>query len=102
MRKERKVNIIKSLKTEINFYKRQLVPVNVFDKTELKHLRLYSSFSREEVLQMPKDIISPLLIRRMAKAFEDSITELPMETEFDEYSGAYKASLDLWVKTKRF
>lgn len=95
---ERKVNIIRALKSEIDFYKRQLVPVNVFYKTDLKHLRLCSSFS----MQMPKDVISPLLVHKIVKAFEDSIMELPIETEYDEHFGVYRASLDLWVKPKGF
>lgn len=104
MRKERKVNIIRSLKHEISFYKRQLLPVNhiTIDRTELQHLRIQQSFSREEVMQMPRDTISPLLQYRMAKAFENAIMELPIETEFDEHFGVYKASLDLWVKPKGF
>ncbi len=99
MRRERKVNIIRALKDEIDFYKRQFVPVKYSaDITELKHLRLKSAFSVNEVVNMPKDIISPLLVHRMVKAFEDSIMELPIETEYDEYFGIYKASLDIWVK----
>lgn len=104
MRKERKVNIIRSLKHEISFYKRQLLPVNhiTIDRTELQHLRIQQSFSREEVIQMPRDMISHLLQYRMAKAFEDAISELPIETEFDEHFDVYRASLDLWVKPKWF
>lgn len=102
MRKERKANIIRALKHEVYFYKRQLMPVNVFDKTELRHLRLHSSFSREEVMQMPRDVVSPLLMRRMVKAFENSIMDLPIEAEYDERFGSYIATLDLWVKPKRF
>jgi hypothetical protein len=102
MKAERKVNIIRALKSEIDFYKRQLVPVNVVYKTDLNHLRLCSSFSRQEVMQMPKDVISPLLVHKIVKAFEDSIMELPIETEYDEHFGVYRASLDLWVKPKRF
>lgn len=102
MKSERKVNIIKALKDEINFYKQQLVPINVFGRTELKHLRLNSSFSMQEVAQMPKDVLSPLLVHKLVKAFEDSIMEMPIKTEFDEGSGGYKASLDLWVKPRRF
>ncbi len=100
MRKERKVNIIRSLKHEISFYKRQLLTVNhiTMDRTELKHLRLHQMFSREEVMQMPKEMLSPLLQYRMVKAFESAIMELPIETEYDDYFGAYRASLDLWVK----
>ena len=100
MKAERKVNIIRALKSEINFYKRQLVPVNVIDRTDLNHLRLNASFSVQEVVQMPKDILSPLLVYRIAKAFEDTVMEMPIETKFDEHYGMYKASLDLWVKPK--
>ena len=102
MKAERKVNIIRALKSEIDFYKRQLVPVNVVYKTDLNHLRLQQMFSREEVMQMPKEMVSPLLQHRMTKAFEDAIMELPIETEFDEHFGVYRASLDLWVKPKGF
>lgn len=100
MRKERKVNIIRSLKSELLFYKQKTIAPLKVDITPLKHLRIQQAFSREEVIQMPKDIVSPLLIRRMVKAFEDSITELPIETEYDEDLGVYKAKLDLWVKPK--
>ena len=51
---------------------------------------------------MPKDVVAPLLQHRMAKAFEDAIMELPIETEFDEHFGVYRASIDLWVKPKRY
>ena len=102
MKKQRKVNIIRALKYELDFYKRQPVPVKVLDRTELRHLRLHQMFSREEVMQMPKETVSPLLQHRMAKAFEESIMELPIETEFDEKFGVYRASIDLWVKPKRF
>lgn len=90
MRRERKVNIIRALKDELEFYK------------GLNHLRLQQMFSREEVMQMPKEEVSPLLQHRMAKAFENAIMELPIETEFDEHFGVYRASLDLWVKPKGF
>lgn len=104
MKKERKVNIIKSLKHQISFYKRQLIPVNhiTFDRTDLKHLRLQQMFSMKEVMQMPKEMVSPLLQHRMVKAFESAIMELPIETEFDEHFGVYRATLDLWVKPMRF
>ena len=100
MRKPRKVNTIRALKQEIAFYKRQIVPVNVVYKTDLNHLRLCSSFDREEVVQIPKDNLSHLIVHRIAKAFEDTVTELPIETEYDENFGFYRASLDLWVKPK--
>lgn len=100
MRKDRKVNIIRSLKRELSFYKKQSVKIKKIYPAELKHLRLTQMFSREEVMQMPKDTISPLLQHRMAKAFEDAMIELPIETEFNEDSGVYVASLDLWVKNK--
>lgn len=102
MKAERKVNIIRALKSEIDFYKRQLVPVNVVYKTDLNHLRLCSSFSVQEVVQMPKDVLSPLLIHKIVKAFEDTIKELPIKIEYIEETNTYKASLDLWVKPKDF
>lgn len=104
IKKQRKVNIIRALKNELNFYKNHpITPVHVtIDRTELNHLRVCSYFTREEVLQMPKDVVPSLLQHRMVKAFEDSITEFPIETEFDERSLVYKASLDLWVKPKWF
>lgn len=102
MRRERKVNIIRALKDELDFYKRQPVGVRTITMTGLNHLRLQQMFSREEVMQMPKEMVSPLLQHRMAKAFENAIMELPIETEFDEHFGVYRASLDLWVKPKRF
>lgn len=102
MRKKRKVNIIRSLKSELYFYKHKSLTPLTFDITNLKHLRIQQAFLREEVIQMPKDIVSSLLIRRMVKTFEDSIMELPIEIEYDEEFGIYKAKLDLWVKQKMF
>ena len=51
-----------------------------------------------EVYAMPKDAIPELLIRRMVHQFEESIAQLPIETDFDEQRNVYKARLDLWVK----
>lgn len=102
MRRDRKVNEIRALKHELSFYKRQIVGTKTVYKTELEHLRLQQVFSREEVMQMPKEEVSPLLQHRMAKAFETAIMQFPIETEFDEYFGVYRASLDLWVKPKGF
>ena len=95
MRRERKVNIIRALKDEIDFYKRQHVCVKYsMDMTGLNHLKLSSAFNVDEVMNIPKS----LLVRRMVKLFEDVIMELPIETEYDEHFGVYKASLDIWVK----
>ena len=100
MRKPRKVNTIKALKWEIDYYKRQLVPVNtiVIDRTSLKHMKLHTIFSPQEVAMMPKDEISDALIHRMTKAFADYIGSLPIETSYDEQFNVYRAELDLWVK----
>lgn len=103
MRKERKINIIRALKEELSFYKKTSVNRIVFDTTELKHLRIQQIFSMEEAIyftQLPKELRTPLIQRRISKAVEDSIEELPVVTEFDEYSGTYRVSLDLWVKPK--
>jgi hypothetical protein len=94
MRRERKVNIIRALKDEIDFYKKQCVYVKYLDRSELRHLRLSSAYSADEILNIPKSI----LMRRMVKPFEDVIMELPIETEYDENVGVYRASLDIWVK----
>lgn len=102
MKAERKVNIIRALKSEIDFYKRQPVPVKYLNMTDLNHLRLNASFSVQEVVQMPKDVLSPLLIHKIVKAFEDTIMDLPIETEYVEAYHMYKATLDLWVKPKGF
>lgn len=102
MRRERKVNIIRALKDELDFYKRQPVPVKVIERTELNHLRISSAFSRNEVAEMPKDVLSKLLIHRISMEFENSIMQMPIETYYDEHFGMYKASLDLWVKPKGF
>lgn len=102
MRKDRKINLIRSLKHELSFYKRQTVRPLRLNMTDLKHLRIQQMFSTHEVMQMPKDMVSPLLQQRMAKAFENALMELPIETEFDEHFGVYRASLDLWVKPKKF
>ena len=101
MRKERKVNIIRALKDEIDFYNRQHVCVKYsMDMTRLNHLRLNGAVSVNEVMNTPKDILASLLARRMVKTFEDSIKELPIETEYDENLGMYKLNLDIWVKKK--
>lgn len=102
MRKERKVNTIRALKYELESYKRQPVPVKEIYLGDLKHLRLHQSLSREEVMEMPKDLVTPLLQHKMAKALEDAVKVLPIETEFDEDFGVYRANLDLWVKPKGF
>ncbi len=94
MRRDRKVNIIRALKDEINFYKRQSVYIKYLDRSELRHLRLSSVYSADEILNIPKSI----LMRRMVKPFEDVIMELPIETEYDEHFGVYRANLDIWVK----
>ena len=97
MRRERKVNIIRALKDELDFYKRQPVPVKVIERTELNHFRISQVFSQEEISRMPKEILSPLLIQRITKEFADLIGRLPIETEYDEKFGVYRARLDLWV-----
>ena len=102
MKRERKVNIIRALKNELYLYKRQSIGVKTVHRTDLNHLRLNQMFTSEEVMKMPKESLSPLLQRRMVKAFEDAIIKLPIETEFDEKTGVYRASIDLWVKPKRF
>lgn len=102
MKKPRKINTIKALKWEIEYYKRQTFPVNVVYENKLRHLRLTSIFSPDEVAGMPRDCISDLLIHRMTKAFADYIMRLPIETSYDEEYNVYKAKLDLWVKPKKF
>lgn len=103
MRKDRKVNTIRALKRELSFYKQSTIKPMVSNTTELKHLRIQQIFSMEEAIyftQLPKELRTPLIQRRISKAVEDSIEELPVVTEFDEYSGTYRVSLDLWVKPK--
>ena len=103
MKKERKVNIIRALKDEIDFYKQQTVKPMKINMTELNHLRIQQVFSMEEVMhitQMPEEVRTALIHHKIAKAVEDSITKLPLETEFDVYSKTYRVSLDLWVKQK--
>jgi hypothetical protein len=99
MKAERKVNIIRALKSEIDFYKQRPVPVKMFNMRDLKHLKLCTYFSMQEVAQTPKDILSLLLIHKMAEAFEGAIIDLPIETEYDKQFDGYKATLDLWVKS---
>lgn len=101
MRKQRKVNVIRALRYELDFYKRKHVPVKTIYAADLRHLGLQQMFSRDEIIQMPKDMVTPLLQHKMTKAFEEVVKELPIETEFDEKFGVYRASLDLWVKPKR-
>lgn len=98
MRSERKVNTIRALKYELDYYKRQSVGIKTVYMTDLKHLRIQQMLLREEAMQMPEEVISPLLQRKMVKAFENVIMRLPIETEFDENLGAYRASLDLWFE----
>lgn len=100
MRKPRKVNTIKALKWEIDYYKRQLVPVNtiVIDRTTLKHIGLQTIFASHEVAMMSKDEISNKLKHRMTNAFADYISSLPIETSYDEQFDVYRAELNLWVK----
>lgn len=102
MRKERKVNIIRALKDEIDFYNRQYVCVKYsMDMTRLNHLRLNCAVSINEVMNTPKStILASLLARRMVKSFENSIEELPIEIEYDDHLGIYKVNLDIWVKKK--
>ena len=101
MTKPRKVNIIKALKSEIAFYKRQPAPVRMVYEPSLSHIKLHTMFSPQEVAMMPKDVIPDLLIHRMTKAFADYISSLPIETSYDEKYNAYIADLDLWVKEGR-
>ena len=96
--KERKANIIKALKGDLLFYKRKCIKPNIIYQADLRQLRLQAMFLPSEVYAMPKDAIPELLIRRMVHQFEDSIAQLPIETEFDEQRNVYKARLDLWVK----
>lgn len=98
MRKPRKVNTIKALKWEIEYYKKQLVSVNYIDRTQLQHLKLHTMFSPFEVSMVKNDAISDLLIHRMTKAFADYVLSLPIEKSYDEKFNVYRAELDLWVK----
>ena len=102
MNKRRKVNEIRALKRELSLYKRQPVPVKEIYLGNLKHLRCERILSREEFMQMPKELVLPILQRKIAKAFEDVIMEFPIEIKFDEDFGVYRANLDLWVKPKGF
>ena len=98
MKKLRKKSTIIALKRELNYYKSQLYPVNIISyDNRLKHLRLTSIFSPEEVKRMPKDILSDLLINRITREFENNIKMLPIKTSYDEYYNIYRAQLDLWV-----
>jgi hypothetical protein len=99
MTKPRKVNTIKALKWEIDYYKRQLVPVNtiVIDRTSLKHMRLQIMFEPHEIAMLSNDAISDMVMNRLAKSFTH-ITNLPIKTNYDERLGMYRAELDVWVK----
>ena len=99
MNKERKTNIIKALKSEIAWYKRQPVKI-IREVQELEHLCLNTVFTPHEVAMMPKDVIPDLLINKLAKAFADNISAMPIETSFDEEFNVYKARLDLWMKRR--
>ena len=97
MNKERKTNIIKALKSEIAWYKRQPCEEIIRETIDLDHLCISSMFSFEEVAEMPKDIIPDLLIRKLTKAFSDNIKDFPIRTSLDEKHRSYRADLDLWV-----
>jgi hypothetical protein len=98
MNKDRKVNIIRDLKEEIIFYKKQLIPVNTIDRTRLNHLKLSIAFTPEEIITMPADAKEDLIAHRMTKVFADSVMQMPIETEFDFQQNRYKATLDLWTR----
>lgn len=98
MQKPRRVNTIRALKEEISFYKRQPVRFGVVDRTQLKHIKLISTFSPFEVATMKKDAISDLLLHRMSEAFKDYIINLPINKSYDEELNVYRADIDLWVR----
>lgn len=98
MKKPRKINTIKALKREIEYYKRQTFPVKFIEHTPLNHLKLQTMFTPNEVIMMPKDVIPNLLINRMAKVFADNIASLPIITSYDKQLDMYRAEIDLWVK----
>lgn len=100
MRKPRKVNTIKALKWEIKYYKRQLVPVNVIDRTQLKHIKMQTVFTPFEMSNIPKEAIKDVLINRMAREMLDHTPDIPIETSYDEQFNVYRVELDLWVKEK--
>jgi len=99
MNKERKTNIIRALKDEVRFLKHQPIKI-IREVPELNHLRLCASIRAEEVASVPKDLEMDLLKHNLVKAFSDNITQMPIETEFDERFGAYRATLDIWVKDR--
>lgn len=99
MRRDRKVNVIRSLKHEISYYKRlPIVPLKL-NPVDMKHIRVNHILSRDEVLGMPKEMIESLIKYKMV---ENAIAEIPIKLEFDEMSGGYRATLDLWFKPKGY
>ena len=99
MNKPRKVNLIKELKREVNFYKNMTttVPSQYFYESKLNRLQLNAAFSPNEI-QLSEDEIDYLLKRKMADAFCEVLSQIPIEKRFDQYFHTYRASLDLWVK----
>ena len=102
MKRPRKKSTIIALKRELNYYKSLPCPVNLFHADKLKHLRLTSIFSPDEVAAMPNDVISDLLINRMLREFANNIKILPIITSYDQYCDIYRAELDLWVKEEDY
>ena len=99
MKSERKINMIKALKKELNYYEKEALRTYTVDRTGLRHLRLKTAYSAIEVAYMSKDELDPLIIRSMSKAFGDILNQMPMETEYDERFQMYKVTLDLWIKS---
>ncbi len=99
MNKPRYMNLYKALKKELDYYKYQNLNFH-FENKPFHHLRLKSFFSRYEVMDIPKDRIPEILIRRISRAFEDSIMQFPIIINYKKESGIYEAVLDLYIEQK--
>jgi hypothetical protein len=99
MNKERRVNIIKALKNELSFYKRQPVQYTVME-SNLKHLTLNTRIETDVIMNSNEIGLKNYLERRFSEQFTDAISsnKIPVKTEYDEYSRDCKITVDLYVK----
>lgn len=98
MTKQRNRNIIKALQSEIRYYKSQPIKCQVVN-IPLKHLRVRSFIAESEIKSIPKDYIPKIITMRMARAIEDGINQLPIDTNYNHELRRYDITLDLWIDT---
>lgn len=98
MNKERRVNIIKALKNELSFYKRQPVKYTVME-SNLKHLALNTRIETDVIMNSNEIGLKNYLERRFSEQFVNAISsnKIPVKTEYDEHSRDCKITVDLYV-----